>query len=1569
MSENISKYSQAQDIGTTIFISDSVSPYSYRTWLERSQGILPGKERQQYEKYVRDWYNEKEQTKDTKQLTKENYIQLLKQLAITFKSDAEANWVSDIDFTDDNDIVQAIPFYVTKLKEIAIYLINKREAVQRAKLKYNLTGTYASLERLFYEYLLKAFTRKRFTGNEYATNITDVSVLESIPELSAVTSSFQILVDELYDDASYFDRDPTMPVSAYFTINDSATAFLNSLNISPKDIEWLYTTGVSNICADNPLLWSVDNMLNQYKSGIPLSAVELYESDLLNDYNRINLAKKYLGEKQYILSGGYWIPWVSNISYGLNTNNNWFYWISGENAFEMHDSTSIDPIKINQSSLIDSGATAGNSIENSDIIFATRNNSITGAWLQLSDKSTLNVVMTARLDRGKTVFSFPYPGYGLSGEDLDWTGRSLDNIDRTFLYLTPTEKQAVLDTYWETSLLTSASSFDPIYINDTTLAIDGAGASDSFDYSDYITVRNSLRDGKRDGVYTGIQEYAWLYKMSKTDIPIAVGENSVYWPFERYNGNIKMLASVNQCDSIPLSSISMQCFSGAVAGGLPDNSDILFRRSSPNATEYIEGAWLKGNTLTQPKFITTAGVASSYYQPNLNMQIFGGKYGSFIWAETTNQSADSVFINSKHQNDCKYLTQKQFSLFKERPTQGKELKYNQWQDCNCGAILYSPLGHPGYSFDEYEGMSDFIIALVTPISSFNFKDWRGTDNKDYTTSRDFGWYRLDSQNMNEPDVGWSSGKWVNNDGVTSFILSADVMYLYYRNDMHRDTPSVNVPYYICKHKYNNQTKNVWVKLAYNKIENKWVDANTISDMVIKPGDILQYIHPSTTSIVLTSFHYEYNIREVPVIPDFKTFAMESTLHTQNLLTSTVNLTLQELVSTTGGGIDVVDTSTIPLSYHIIDTTKPTTLSATFENMSPQTVTTTMSTITSIVIDYYTYTNNSINFILNIPLTNSKPFWAAASDNNDNSTKNKSIDIWSGSPVLVDEYNFITQPSFSNIALKNNMYIEYTKRSLGSIFWKQPVVANVDHINKKWCTIEINKTGISNLSATLNNNINELIVSATNTRSELVLDTVQDNPLMVNYFARNPFTWVQEISNSSLGLPPTGGVWIPIGTNTLIDPDIQYAHISNRHFPTYASAPSIGDLYSVKDVGGYNIPKMLGASVAVSKNINNVLDTSNIDNDQDKRGVSCIYRNIDIFDTDRGLSRNDQHSPIKHISTDSSWMKADITEGDKAGIIINSEKYQELMPYQTAYETVGSNNNGIYRQGQDSYDPWYGDEDITWENPSDWPVNWRGQYDIRGWYEQLDKGSLQVYQWKTDIFGNQYALLKGSNFQTASIYDKKHTIPGQIWTRDARNVIQSGDVSLREVFRDIPPPELSMTGGYTLDGITYLTGGILDIDIWFDTLMLYTSSGLYFYHLNFDYDKNVIYSTADETNFIITQNSLFGGTWFHEQDKLVTICTLLSCGDQIRPVLRQLNLETNHLNTIFTLSSDLTDMSVLNLNSYDHPVFTYDYKTKTYNVSYLGYSTDRSGMHLTTINIRNYGSYYDIYSIKTITPNA
>ena len=1564
MATKLTKYSQTLNIaGSDTKTNDISTPYTFQDWIVRNTGVLPGKEQLQYENYVKQWYRTKEAEVPTSTTVKEDYISLLKQLTLAFKSEADALWASDINFDDPDEMEQIIPFYATKLKEIAIYLINKREAVRRAKLKYNMTGTYTSLERIFHEYLLKAFTKRQFPGNEYVTTITDVSVLNVIPELSAVRSGFQIFVEELYDDASYFDRDPSLPVSAYFTFNESATTYLDSLNISPSGYEWLYSTGVSNLCADNPLLWSVDSVLNQYKNGVPLSAVELYDSDVLNDYNKIKLSQKYIGEPQYMLSGGYWSTWTNEVDFNLATANNWFYWLTGENLFENDTSTIIDPIQLSATNLIESGATAGINITGSDIISVSRNDSLSGAWLRLMDTITFNATMSARLNKGKNVFAFPFPGYGLSGEDLDWTGRSMDNLNQTFYYLDKNEQQAVYTAYWA-SVVTSVSTFNPVYINDTTLIEAGAAAAEKFSDADYIISRVSFRDDTPDFIFTGTQEYAWLYKMSNTDLPVKVGNNNLYWPLERYDTSISMFASATQCDPVALSSISLDVFTGAVASNVPDTADKIFKRLSPNSATYTEAAWLSGKTLPQPVSVTDSAMATGCYQPNIAMRILGGAYGSFIWPDV-DTSADFVFKNYQHQKDCWYLKDTQFSLFKERPTQDKILNYNQWEDCTCRAVLYSPLGHPGNTFDDYEGMADFMVAITSPISSFSFKDWRGVDGKSYQTSNEFGWFKLSGDYSIEPDIGWGSGKWITNTG-DSFMLSAGVMYLYYRNDMHRDDPNSTVPYLVAKYKTNTY-QNVWAKMYLDKVSNEWKDAGVTSDMIIKPSDMLYYSHQGTYSFILTASHYEFSTQDVPVIPDFNNYAVKAVIGEPDLPLLTSYTPIQYLdPSVTADTATWLSSSGVSGTYYGMPT-GAFTVSAMIQNLCAVSLTTTVSTITSLIVDYYTYTNEAINFMLNVPLSNARPYWAVASDNDDDYTKRKSIDIWSGSPVLVDDYNFITQPSYSNMVFNGNTYLEYNKRNVTpALIWTQPVDITVAVEDKKWCKILVDTNGVSNLSAVLYNNTNELIVSATNIPSNIVLDVVQDTPLTINYYARNGFTWTQRISNSSLGLPPTGGVWTPIVSGNLVTPSAPYAHLSNRHYPTYASVPSIGDLYSVKDSGGYFVPRLLGVSTAVSKNVTNELNTTKINNDQSKRGATAIYRNIDLYYSDRGLSNADQTEPVKHIDTDSSWMKAAVSEGQKAGMITQSRDHQEFMPYQTKYENIKSNDNGVYVQGNDSYDPWFGVGDISWENPTDWPSNWRKQYDIKDWYKQLDKGDLQVYQWKTDIFGNQYALMKSASFQYASIYDKKHTMPGAIWTRSPRNIVQPAKESLVNVLlEDLRPPELSDISNVPLSG----TYGVLDIDIWFDTMMLYTSSGLWFYHLNFDYDTNNIYCVSDEINYIVTTNSLFGGTWFFEADKSVTVCTLLSCGDQVRPILRSLDLENNTLKSIYNEESVFTNMSAVNFTTLEHPVFTYDYKTKTYNVSYVGYNASLSGMYLTTLNIEDQGDNHKIISAKTIVPEA
>ena len=357
----LSKYTKTQSSEGAA--TDSRQPYSFFEWSKKNVGIIPGKERTQYDQYLLKWYEDRDSDiVDATATVRADYIALLKQLSIAFRTDAEKELAVDINWDDIHEVEQIIPFYAKKLKEVAIYIINKREAVKKAKLKYNLVGSDSGLEALFYEYILKAFTKRSLTSSEHITNVLEPSTLNIIPELSAINAKFDVRVQELYDDTSYFDLDPSKQINTYFDVSGATIVdYLTGKGFDTTDVEWLYQTGVTQLCADNPLMWSVDNIIDQYQNGTPLSALESTDSTVLNDYNRIALSKKYLGTDQYFVSGGYYTPWSQNIQFDFAKGNNWFYWLSGDQIDNNDTTLDINAINLTATDLNDYGTAGDNS--------------------------------------------------------------------------------------------------------------------------------------------------------------------------------------------------------------------------------------------------------------------------------------------------------------------------------------------------------------------------------------------------------------------------------------------------------------------------------------------------------------------------------------------------------------------------------------------------------------------------------------------------------------------------------------------------------------------------------------------------------------------------------------------------------------------------------------------------------------------------------------------------------------------------------------------------------------------------------------------------------------------------------------------------------------------------------------------------------------------------------------------------------------------------------------------------------------------------------------------------------
>jgi hypothetical protein len=1576
---------------------DLRTPFSYSEWLERNSWIIPGAEYEQYNNYVTNWYKNTYTKTNTIEDIKKEYLTLVEELKI-FVSPEDKLWIDGLDFDDPLDVDAAIPFFVEKLKDIAIYLRNKRDAVKLAKLKYNMVGSYNALQKLFYEYLLKTFTQR-----DYVLNVSDHSGYSEFPELSTVADGFQIIIEELYDDTNYLDKDPNVPITSYYNLtSDEMVDYFGELDFDTDNLEWLYKTGIDELYADNPLFWTINTTLSTHGvssvEDLPLSAYSEFDGQLLNEYIQFRKSAKYLGEDQYVLSGGYYVANTKTFDYDFDIGNNWFYWTSGEYIREYDNSVIYDSIALSDTTLISSGAVAATNYIDADKIFVEQNNSISGAWLKHSFSDIVDDDMEATLfSERNTIFKFPFPGYGISGDSLPWSGPELSNS-----FVMDSYDSAILDRYWNTL---SLSAINPLSIHDTTLIDAGATPSQNYLSADEITTRTTsvcdkIHDTNPDSIYKGEFDRAWLYKMLKTDIPLSVGQTYVNWPITTYDSGTETMALTipsSQCVPITLSSLDVENdIVGARAGHGLFDSDIIYKLDAPNGNA-IECAFLSGTDL---KTLASSGStllygATGIIQPSFTLKCRPGNAERFVWQDDTIGIDQTTINHTRHQVDCKYYTQRHESILDTVGVSLATLGTNgigDWDNCTCRAIKYSPLGHPGDNYTDYERMADIIFVDTQFPEPFDINTWVGTDGKPYNTSKDFAFFKLTGDSNVETDVGWGEGEWKTGDGST-FQLTKGVVYKYLRSNLYRSPSDLlikAVPDLIIKQKHVNTPKTVWMT-ALLDTTNVWTKTYDTSPMVIRPNDYIMYDHVDSNWFCLTANDTRELIgtEQVENVNTYNSYWANYDLTVTGSVVSYnwpeyyhgdgPDLIAQELTSvswsvlypdavTTYNSIDVEPSTSFNFEATQIGVYTVSVTGYSDHGVESLTITPNLTAAleTDVTryewigdVDIITTYNDRINMTVNTELTGwdystnqynetaigGRPFWAKVYDDDSIQTKYKGTMKWGGGiRTVIDDYTLITQPDVATVSLSTNSYVNYKRNGTSNILWSQPIEIINNNESKTWCTLEIDPNLTSPLSSYLYNIDKELVIYANDEESSIVLSN--ETPTFINYWANSGFTWSQELVDSTQGIPPTGGKWIPAISGSLVESSAPYANLLNRHYPTVATVPYIGGLYSIDDVGGYFLPKNIGLSTYIGKDYTNVISTEGLENTYN-RGMSGVFQDPEIYTSDAGISYRTQVSPISTIDVDSSWMKSGINFGSTAGRSNNLRDYPEFIPYQTKYETDTINYNGIRAQN-DEYDPWTGTMDNEWRDVQTFPPNFKNEYDIDGWYDSIDIPNKFVYQWKTDIFGNQYFLLKSKDLE--GIYEKANAT-GYIMVKDPNGRAIAGSDKLSSIYSN-----LSLFGATISADLS--SNNIKDIDIWFDTIMIETPNHLLMEKILFDYETNTITSIADDAN-IIDLESLsggnFAGIWLFDEERLVTICTLLSSNatNSIYPVLYSLNLNTNNLSTIFNGidNTECIQTSALSLSSIESPTFSYDYNTRTYNTSFIGYANGNGdGMILTTIDI-------------------
>lgn len=813
MSKVIGKYT---DLDTT---SGRIEE-SFSDWRHKNSSIAPDNVERLYIQNVLNLYKKQNETDTTLQ---DDFKVFLENIIFLFKNDSNYDRLRSFDFDDKSQVRVIFPLIVSKLHEIVTYYKRQRKSLKNGRTKLFLNGTEGALEIALYNLIHELSQVNPDSANDMSSY-----------NLTALRVEFV----QLYDLFDYY--------------NSTEQSYVRNLEILSK----------------NPIFFNVVNYLQTEEANYGISCET---NDVLDIENKIDLSQKYTSCFLSFLSG--FDVDYENIPYeqSLKKGENFFYWLSGENLFEK----STKQIQKTDLHGFDwKNATSSSSVLSADIIFVDGPEGKKAAWFKNYDKEIVADEMDAKITK-ECEFRYPFASKGLSGEGFDWTGASIKQttVDLQLFYGSEfAKRQYAVDTkYWNTSSL-SISSANDIRINESTLVAGGAFASDDYEKSDRIELRANMKDDFFDGIYNDDETHLWLYDFRETEIPITPGDNKIYWPLGKYETMDDLFMEYRDGDSVSLSSISIpDQFIGSIAATNFDDADKIYRLKTYCGPD-MECAWLKGVPLSaiDPKdgidcdcegettiVPTTRRYRSGAVQGSLYFKANPNEFTSFHVAglgegESINLNNIPGLCGYEHDDTCQYKHLVLNDLSNLSKFLNVDMDVNQWKRCNCKMIKHSPFGHRGVVFTDYSKYADFIVLDTSP-EPFSFNAWRGSDGLDYTQSKDFAWFRL--QTSPDENIGWGRGQWITGDG-SEMVLNSRSQYYYYRSSIDR-CEGYDAPYGVFKHAFcdcryedtdcvDKNCTPVWMR-ALRDVDGNWVDSGVPTDMLLESNNFYRYEHADVAS--------------------------------------------------------------------------------------------------------------------------------------------------------------------------------------------------------------------------------------------------------------------------------------------------------------------------------------------------------------------------------------------------------------------------------------------------------------------------------------------------------------------------------------------------------------------------------------------------------------------------------------------------------------------------------------------------------------------------------------------------
>jgi hypothetical protein len=1442
---------------------DINAPYSFQEWVSVFQGIIPGQEYKQYNDYLINWYKDKNNENNSdKNNLRLNYLTLLGQLQIFFADQETENWYTSIDLNNDKEILAAIPYFARKLRDISLYYLQLREKLKQAQVVYKQTGTRSGL-------IVQAVnnTLNKYTQNSKPGTITTLpaSLWNSAPALTSINDSIGIEIQELYDTNSYFDRSNSVSNSAYFN-QDSLASFLpilQSKGLITSSIDWIYDLGTFEL------------------SGTTGDDIVSYET-----FTKLSkeFSEKYISSEKYITNQALVSTQIDNFSINVLIGNNSFYWPAGAYKQTAENYKTYVPVPLSSTDLITLG-TGGSSIDVSDTIFVKSKEGVKGAWLYKPPYHEQNATMLAFINaEAEQDFRFPFPGFGLSSENSLWSGYGLSS-DPRFLYLKKQTQQEIYNKYWTQAFYVTGC--EPIKLNNTTLTINKAWPSKTFSTADKIKTwtnppiytSTSFNDSE------GIEENAWLYRFDNTDISINKESNTtILWPYQAiltedprplYEDNLS-----NVCAPLSLSAIN---FTYALAGNGLSSADVLYKipNTFGTTTQATECCWLSGKT------INDATNKTLYVKQNAFQGLFTpGTFTHFIWTGPDYANVNDVFKTIQHRPDCKFITT-------------PNTTYNDHKLCTCRQVNFTPFGHPGGTFNDFESQCDFIVEDTFFPGNFDITSWKDLNGAPYQQSASFFWYNTNVS------VGFGYGSWVAGGTVkdTGCYLRTGERYFYYRaNTRTGDTTeeSNNYPAYAVRYDYGNlytqnyNTDYVWIK-AQQLPDGTWSSTDRVAEMQIFPGDLLLYSRRgkdtfSVTGTANTPILVRENRGSIWSSWDYVSVPEATDVVSVNRSLVSLNYPTAQQAATAPASqrppyalnesvVNATWTITGPngFTYRAVNTTSTffTPLSPGIYSVSVRIVYSTtglpVQYITNTASGTYFYANTAVAVFTGIPSITAIP-----------ATQN--VPTLTSSSTTIPGYVLNTKLKGWDYSKSANSSIARDLDAGGKPFWAKAY--NTKDSNTYYKGIDvwgqphrffdtynvITQPEVTNIA--LSAGIKVRYQRAYNTNLEW------HQPVKIQY-ANNNSQWhqlsfVTEAPSNLFDLlnnvktdfvvTPTKIVSDIILENYIENEPVEIAYNALQNFTWNFSTQTVipilkqGELSAIialqPTTPWSNLPNINFPTVNFIPAFNNLKSKSEIGgfSTPNRLGasvyldpeitntfnVTSVFENLfDALGNRRGLSKQDQITPFLTTSN-SIWLKEKTFSNSNAGTIDKKvfKKYQKFYPYQSEYETTNRTQIGMIDPSS-RLSPWNGPDSTTWDDKSNYPVSYTGELNLQKWLDnqKLKQSNLIADNWVTDIFGNQYALYKDiKNVQAKNRGD----INGEIWVRTNSQKVGPASELLANVFDTYKNTTL----------YSQLTGrGIKKIDVFFDTLFIQTSGVLIFETINYDYVKDNIFSLTDDARYI------------------------------------------------------------------------------------------------------------------------